>query len=35
MMGEVFNRSMEIRFQEDADRLSPGRLTGTLLTIRD
>ena len=24
--------SMEIRFQEDASRLSPGRLTGTLLT---
>ena len=31
MMGD-FRRDVEIRFQEDASRLSPGRLTGTLLT---
>ena len=30
-MGD-FRRDVELRFQEDASRLSPGRLTGTLLT---
>ena len=30
-----FNRNMEIRFQEDASRLSPGRLVGTLLTYEE
>ena len=28
----TYNRSMEIRFEQDDTRLSPGRLTGTLLT---
>ena len=33
LMVEVrFNRNVEVRYHEDASRLSPGRLTGTLMT---